>query len=55
MSARRIRRLANRSAIRAATLVGVEAARCVQLNGLVWGADAFTCRAATNTAPGEVG
>ena len=55
MSPRRVHRpaLAIRSAIRAATLVGVAAARSA-LCSTAWsgGAEAFTCRAATDTARG---
>jgi hypothetical protein len=53
MTARGIRRLAPRSAIRAATGVGVAAAAlCVKLNGVDGGcADAFASRAAADSAP----
>jgi hypothetical protein len=57
MSARGIRRLATRSDIRAATLVGVVAAAlCVELNvhGTVGGI-AFASRAAADSAPPREG
>jgi hypothetical protein len=56
MSAQGIRLLTTCSDIRAATLVGVVAALCVELNGVDSGRDdTFASRAAGDTAPPRQG